>query len=68
MHEKFPPETLPQWVLPQRRPCHDNGALMILDSPVCKAKPVVEKVPESEAMAGQTVNSHWFSTVSVVAE
>jgi hypothetical protein len=43
---------------------------MILDSPVCKAKPVVESgaIPAFDKMPGHTVNLHLFTNVNVADE
>lgn len=55
-HENFPVESWVQSVLPHRRPDHDCGTAMALDSPDCRAKPVVEsgEVPAPDKSPGQT--------------
>ncbi|KAL0300451.1 UNVERIFIED_CONTAM: hypothetical protein Sangu_3120600 [Sesamum angustifolium] len=68
MQENFPLESLPQLILPQSRPPHDDYTLIILDPPVSKAKPDVGSVPLLEKMPGQTVNLHMFKKVKAADE
>lgn len=66
--EKLPVESKEQRVRPQKRPPQEVGAVMILDSPFWRAKPVGESrgTPALERMPGHTVWPQLFIIVKVV--
>lgn len=68
--ENLPAESWVQWVLPQKRPPQEEGALIVLDSPLWSVKPVFCRgvIPAFDKMPGHTVCSHLFTTVNVADE
>jgi len=56
-HENFPSESVEQSVLPQKRPPHDDGALIVRVSPFRRTKPVVGngETPALDRIPGHTV-------------
>lgn len=67
--EKFPDESWEQSVRAQNRPAQEAGAVIVLDSPFWSANPVAEiaAMPGFVRIPGQTVWSHLFDSLNVVA-
>ena len=63
-------ESWVQWVLPQKRPPQEEGAVMVLDSSLWSVKPVIGRgvIPALDNMPGQTVCSHLLTSVNVADE
>lgn len=66
----FPVESSVQCVRPQNLPPHEEGTVIVLDSPLCRAKPVVESgaIPALDNNPGHIVCWHLFTIVNVAAE
>lgn len=67
-HENFPSVSVEQSVLPQNRPPHEAGALIVRSSPFWRTNPVVGRggTPALERSPGQTVYSHLFCIMKLV--